>query len=187
MTKKIFLLFIVFDLVIVGVILKVRESQRPNRGLAQTTDTGLTEGQTQKMHLIQNLIFQFTAQKIILQSDYLQPICESATLIALKFKAIDVAVSGQPPQIIHTHSCSEISALPTQNQLETDIGDFTSLHRQDGAAGMRAHALYRDEEFPQRWSLYEIQISGDLNFTINEAELTQFSSQNFSFGLNQNN
>lgn len=181
--KKIFLLFIVFDLIFAGVILKLRQPAQPNRDIAESSDTGLTEGQTQKLHLIQNLVFRKTDQKIILQSDYLQPICESASLISVKFKATDLAVSGQPPHIIHTYSCADIQQTPDQTLLETDVTDFLSLHRQDGAPGLTAHALYRDEEFPQKWALYEIQISGELSFTVTEAELRQFSSQNFSFGF----
>lgn len=180
--KKILLLFVLLDMVFVGVILKMNPSpQRQQRFVAETADTGLTEGQTQKLNLIQNLVFSKTDQKITLQTDYLQLICESAALITLKFKATDVAVSGQPPQISHTHSCANLQQNIASNWLETDTADFQALHRRDDIAGLKAHALFRDEEFPQHWTLFEIQISGELNFTIHEAELNQFSSQNFNF------
>lgn len=192
--KKILLLFFVLDLIFVGVLLKFNHQRaKPGRTVASAEDeaaptedlmNGLTEGQAQKLELLRSLEFSKTDQKITLKTGYLQSICAGYSLITLKFKAVDMAVSGQAPEVAHTYSCALIQQDSSQDRLETDVAAFLALQQPNEDPALRAVGFFPGEDFPDRWKLYEIQVSGELSFTVNEAELDGFSvGQNYNFSF----
>lgn len=172
--KKLLVLFVILDFVFVGLILKIfYEKERSIASLDAAPK--LSEGQNQKLELIKSFKFTSSKEEIVLSTELLQSLCATYDLIELRFKATNVAFSGQPPFISNSYSCSEISKNSHQETLGTSIADFKSLQKNSSlkkdTSQMKAFGIYTDEEFPNEWVLYEIAISGEISFTITEAEL----------------
>ena len=172
--KKILALFVVLDLIFVGVILKISPDESNRRSIANSADEAdLTAGQQQKLALIKSLQFIKSDKEIILQTNYLQALCASYSMIRVQFQAVDLAVSGQPPQITHSFSCDLIKQHSATDSLSTDLTEFKSLQHKSDFSHLKASALYSDEEFPKRWKIFAIEVTGEENFTINDAEINQ--------------
>ena len=185
--KKLLTLFVILDLIFVGVILKV-SSEKERSVASLPNEPELTDGQNQKLELISSLKFSHTSEKLALKTDLLQSICFSYSLIELKFKALNVAFSGQQPFISHTFSCAEIKKDTTQQSLITSVADFKSMQKnhllKKEFSQLIAHGIYSDEELPNEWCLFEIVVSGETNFSISEAELNKILGQDvFKFNL----
>lgn len=185
--KKLLVLFVILDIVFVGLILKMFSEKE--RSIASFEGAPkLTEGQNQKLDLIKSLKFSNSKNEVLLQTDYLQSLCSSYEIVELKFKALNVAFSGQPPLISHSFSCSEISKNPDQEILRTAIADMQLLQKENilkkSESQLRAFGIFADEELPQVWALFEIAVSGTISFTISEAELNEIlPTENFRFSL----
>lgn len=185
--KKLLVLFVILDFVFIGVILKLFNEKE--RSIASFEDSPkLTEGQNQKLDLIKSLKFSFSKDEVLLQTDYLQSLCGSYQIVELKFKAVNVAFSGQAPLISHSFSCTKIGKNPDQEILRTAIADLRSLQRESvlskNESQLRAFGIFADEELPNDWVLFEIAVSGTINFTISEVELNEIlPSENFQFSL----
>jgi hypothetical protein len=186
--KKFLILFVILDFVFVGIVLKISTEQQ--RHLASVTqDNGLTEGQTQKLDLMNSFRFSATATEIGLSTDRLQSACASYAVIELKFKALNVAFSGQEPLITHSFSCEEIKKDNSLDSLITKIEDFKSLKNQPAlkkeASLLKAQSIYSDEEMPNEWRLFEIRFSGASSFSVSEAEINKILGEDsFKFKLN---
>lgn len=185
--KKLLVLFLVLDFIFVGVIVKIfPQKERSIASLQNRTE--LTEGQNQKLELIKSLKFSVSPEEILINTNMMQSLCSSYSLIQLKFKALNVAFSGQEPLIIHTFSCAEILKNTEQETLQTAINDIKSLHKtpllKKTTSWLQAHGIYSDEEMPNEWRLFEIAISGETSFNISEAELNNVLGEEvFKFNL----
>lgn len=185
--KKLLVLFFILDFVFVGLVLKLFNEKE--RSIASFEDSPkLTEGQNQKLELIKSLKFSFSKYEVLLQTEYLQSLCISYQIVELKFKAANVAYSGQPPIISHSYSCTEIGKNPDQEILRTAISDLQSLQKESvlnkSESQLRAFGIFADEELPNDWVLFEIAVSGAISFTISEAELNEIlPTENFRFPL----
>lgn len=175
--KKLLVLFITLDFIFVSTILKINSEQE--RGLASSFPA-LTEGQQQKKEFIQSLQFQATAESFIVQTSYLQALCASYAHISLQFKAAELAVSGTPPTITSSFSCSQILNDPGRNQLVTRLDDFHAAHARKPTTGyVRAQGTFPDEAIEKNWQLSSLIVGGGndneaAQFTVNEAELLLF-------------
>ena len=185
--KKLLILFVALDLVFVGVILRLFSEKE--RTIASYEDSPhLTDGQNQKLDLIKSFKFSFTKDEVRLQTDYLQSLCTSYDIVELKFKALNVAFSGQPPLITHSFSCAAIGKNPDQEILRTAIADLRILQKENllkkNESQLRAYGIFADEELPNDWALFEIAVTGKINFTISETELNEIlPSENFQFQI----
>lgn len=185
--KKLLVLFVILDFVFVGVILKLFSEKE--RSIASFEDSPkLTEGQNQKLDLIKSFKFSFSKDEVLLQTDYLQSLCSSYDIVELKFKALNVAFSGQPPLISHSFSCIQIGKNPDQEILRTAIADLRSLQKENimkkNESQLRAFGVFADEELPNDWALFEIAVSGTISFIISEAELNEvLPTESFRFQL----
>ncbi len=180
--KKFLILFVVLDFIFVGVVLKIfSENERSIASLEQ--ENPLSDGKAQKLELIKSLKLITSNDEITLDTNLLQSLCASYEIVELKFKAINVAFSGQPPLISHTYSCSEVRKKPEQQALVTTVADFRSMKTQNlikkPESQLKAFGLFSDEDLPAEWQLYEISVSGELSFTISEAEFNQVLGINF--------
>lgn len=185
--KKFLIIFVILDLIFVGIILKI--SSENSRFVASVpNEPELTEGQQQKLKLMESFIFNKTEKEIVLRTNYLQSACASFTTIELKFKALNMAFSGEAPLITHTFSCEEIKKDSSVDSLITELADFKSLRNQtvikkDGSV-LNAFAIFSDEELPAEWRLYEVRFSGLESFSVSEAEINKILGEEiFKFSL----
>ena len=179
--KKWLFLFVVIDLVFVALVLQLANRNDSRNIASDNNHPGLsqrfTAGQQRKLNLVQSFRFSIDTEKIVLTSDLLQALCETASLVEVHFTALNVAVAGGSPTIIHTFSCEAIRQIQSQNTLETKISDLTSSTlRQNkildlGVSRLRTENLYSDEEFPEDWRVFSIKIIGPSSFSISSAEL----------------
>ena len=192
--KKWLFLFVVIDLVFVALVLQLANRNDSRNIASDSNHPGLsqrfTEGQQRKLNLVQSLQFSVDSEKIILMTNLLQALCETSSLIETHFTALNVAVAGGSPTLIHTFSCEAIRQNQAQNTLETKISDLTSAAlRQNknldlGVSQLRTENLYSDEEFPEDWRLASIKIIGPSSFSISNAELDlAHDARDFEFQL----
>ena len=185
--KKLLIFFVILDFVFVGVILKIFAEKE--RSIASLEDQPkLTHGQNQKLDLIKSLKFSTSKEAVELQTEYLQPLCSTYDIVEMKFKAVNVAFSGQPPKISHAFTCVEISKHQERESLKTAIADLRSMQKNSllkkNESQLRAFGIFSDEDFPNEWVLYEIAVTGKISFIISEAELNEFlPSEDFRFFL----
>lgn len=186
--KKILVLFILLDLVFVGVILIL--NKQPERSISSVSNEeipGLTEGQQNKWRLIKSFHFQKTAASIEFQTDLLQMICDSSSLIELRYLAQNIAIAGEPPSISHVFSCFELKKDLSQTTLSTPLDDFKLMHQQKKLklpqSELTSNQIYPSEEFPTDWKLAEIKVNGIYTFTINQFEIEKVLQTSFGFSI----
>jgi hypothetical protein len=182
--KKWLILFAVIDFMFVGLVLKYSSSNE--RAIASLdSETELTSGQKNKMELVQSFQLDATDTMISFVSDHLQMICDTSSMIELKFQAINVAYAGEQPTIIHTYSCQEIKKDLSRQSLVTQMADFKSMQHSKklnlGTDILTAEQIYSDETFPESWKLTELKISGPSTFTINQFEIEKIHASAFEF------
>ncbi len=172
--KKWLLLFVVVDFLFVGLVLRF-STQNERRIASVQSGAELTEGQMQKYELVKSLNFTSDNDNLILKTDKLQLLCDTSSLVDLKFVALHVAVAGAQPSINHTFSCFEIKKDLSLNILKTSIADFKSMQKANTlslpASAMKASQVYSDEDFPTEWQLSEIKVTGPHPFIINQYEI----------------
>ena len=186
--KKFLILFILLDFAFVGVILTINSAPTRNISTVTTSETsGLTEGQQNKWHLIKGFHFQKKSESIELQTDQLQMICDTSSLVELRFLAQNVAIGGESPSISHIFSCIELKKNLSQSVLSTSLVDFKLMHQQKKLqlqqSELTSNQIYASEEFPTLWKLAEIKISGDSTFTINQYEIEKVLQDSFFFEI----
>ncbi len=185
--KKWLILFVVVDFIFVGLVLKV--STQNERRIASVTTDELTKGQQQKFDLVKSFQFTATNEQLVLQSDKLQMICDSSSLIEVKYSAMNVAYAGQQPTISHVFSCAHIKIDQSLNTLTTSIESFKSMHKNKqlslNASVLTAAQVYSDEDFPTEWKVSEISITGTSTFIINQFEIDKAHTIDaFNFKIN---
>jgi hypothetical protein len=189
--KKFLLIFMVIDFTFVGIVLKFSYTNH-HRGVASDPESineseGLTTGQKNKIALVQTFQFQKLKNELRFKTDKLQMICETSSLIELRFFAQNIAIAGSHPMITNTYSCENIKKNQAQDTLITDIDDFKKMHQQKilnlGQNRLQAFQVYADEYFPTEWKLAEIKISGPNTFTVNEFEIERVLFKSFDFEL----
>lgn len=175
--KKLLALFIILDLIFVGIVIKISSEKQRNVASESANNSELTEGQKQKLEIIQSLHFNKNEEAIILQTNMLQALCASYSLVELKFKAVNMAFSGQEPLVTHAFSCAEIIKNNDLEKLSTNLTDFKTLNKTKeyryNLSLLKSKSLYSDEDMPSEWRLFEISISGENSFNISEAELNK--------------
>jgi hypothetical protein len=186
--KKLLALFFVLDLIFVGVVLKLNSEKRRNIASTDEATSELTDGQQQKLQLIQSFKFVKSGADARLSTNMLQSLCASYKYVLVKFKAMDMAVSGQAPTVINSFSCAQVSSDTSQDFLSTDTSVFEQLKIQKKIGQLSSVALFRDEDLPQSWKFFELEVIGDDpaqdHFTISEAELnTYIGHENLIFNL----
>lgn len=186
--KKFLLLFILLDLVFVGAVFTISKQQRRSiSSIDSNAATNLSEGQQNKWHLLETFKFQKTDVALEFETDKLQMICDTSSLIELQFIAQNVAIGGASPTISHVFSCHELKKDLALNKLITSVTDFKSMHQQSKLrlpkSELNAFQVYSTEEFPQQWRLAEIKISGASTFTINEYEIEKVLQHSFDFKI----
>ena len=127
--KKLLALFVIIDFIFIGLIIKLNTN--PSRVIASTDSSfdSLTEGQKNKWNLIKTLSFKITEDDVLLETDMLQMICETSSLIELKFLALNVAYAGSQPTISHTFTCEKIRNNQTKTQLITPFSAIKKMHK----------------------------------------------------------
>lgn len=190
--KKWLMLFVMIDFVFVGLVLKY--SNQPNRQIASVENSDgasdqneMTDGQKSKLALTQSFQLNLSQLVISVTSDKLQMICETSSIIELKFEALNVAYAGAKPTIQHDFSCANIKKDLSTRSLETKIDDFKSMRKNKkidlAGSSLLASQVYSDEEFPEQWKLTEINITGPATFSINRYELEHVHAANFEFTI----
>ena len=187
--KKWLVLFVIVDLVFVGLVLRI--STTSGRNIAAYNDpfyAELTDGQKQKYDFVQSLQFSLGTDTLTLQTDRLQSLCQTNSLIELKFAAVNTAVAGAQPSISHIYSCQNIRKDLSTAALKTTIQDFVKTHKQKNVkledSEIKSSGIYPGEEFPTDWMLSEISITGELNFTVNSFEMEKVHTDHrFEFNL----
>lgn len=176
--KKILTIFIILDLIFVGIIFKI--TTQKSRNIASEED--LSPGQKQKLEVIESLKLQQGDDSLDLKTDMLQALCANYSLIQLKFKAVNMAFSGQEPLVTNTFSCAQISKNTDRSTLLTKFSDFRSLQTNSEISNedsqLKAHALYKDEDMPSDWRLFEIAVTGETSFNISEPEINAILGDN---------
>lgn len=187
--KKWLILFAIVDFIFVGIVLKLSTSHQ--RNIATESDlfySDLTEGQKNKFDFVKSFQFKADANQLVLSSDRLQALCQTNSMVELKFKAAHVAYAGAHPSISHIYSCEHIRKDLSVSSLPTSIEDFTSLHKSStlklADSQMHATQVYSDEDFPTDWLLSEVIVTGDLNFTVTTAEMDKVHTDHrFEFSV----
>ncbi len=187
--KKLLILFVALDLIFVGLILKVITSA-PSRTISSVDDRtykDLTEGQKNKWDLVKTLNFEVLTDSVVLTTDKLQMICDTSTLIELRFTAQNVAFAGSAPTVLHTYSCESIRKDQTLSSLQTAFADFRNLHQskkvERNSSQLAGLNIFADEEFPTNWRLTAVHIMGPNTFTINEHEIHTVLTTSFDFAI----
>jgi hypothetical protein len=188
--KKWLILFVIVDFIFVGLILKLStENQRKIASSENAEYADFTDGQKRKYDLVQSLNFNMNEQSLTLSTNQLQLICDTSSLIELKFTALNVVYAGTYPTISHTFSCEKIKADLSQTELKTSLKDFIAMHKNkrlpsSGESEIKAFQVYADEDFPTEWQLSEMVIAGAANFTITLAELNKVHTDHrFEFNI----
>lgn len=185
--KKLLTLFVILDFIFIGIILKINSDKQRSVASAEY-GIGLTDGQIQKLEIIRSLKFLTSNEQIVLSTNMLQSLCTTYAVIELKFKALNVAFSGQQPLISHSFSCDEIKKNKEQESLQTLFSDIKSMQKisvlNKETSQLRAYGIFSDEDLPNEWGLFEITVTGINSFVITEAELNKIQGENiFSFEL----
>ncbi len=174
--KKWLILFVMVDFIFVGLVLKLSTTNQ--RNIANDGDpfySELTEGQKNKYDFVKSFQFSMDNENLTLQTDRLQALCETNSVVELKFKAVAIAYAGVHPSVSHIYSCENIRKDMSRLSLSTSIQNFIGLHKKSELklvdSLLKASKLYSDEEFPAEWTLAEVIVSGELNFSVSEAEL----------------
>lgn len=186
--KKLLIIFVLLDFIFVGLVLHY--SQRPSRTVSSTRSTefeDLTEGQKNKWQLVETFRFDATDSQLQFSTDKLQMICETSTLIELRYFAQNVAYAGTHPAVKHTFSCDAIKKDQSIVTLVTPLDLFRQIHKLKRAdletSQMMATQLFSDEELPQQWRLAEVYIAGENVFTINEYEIEKVLGRSLDFEI----
>lgn len=125
---------------------------RPVRFIASE---GLTDGQRDKVALIESLRLSSTPEAILLETSFLGTVCASASEIELSLAASGVAIDGESPVSKWKFKCGE----------ETAGGELrVSLEE------LRA-AYFPGEKFPEKWFLKGIEVRGESAFGVSEYEI----------------
>lgn len=174
--KKWLILFAIVDFIFVGIVLKL--SMNNQRTIATEADlfySDLSDGQKNKYDFVKSFQFVADAEKLVLTTDRLQALCQTNSLIEIKFQAVNVAYAGLHPSISHIFSCENIRKDLAVSSLPTTLDDFKALHKMPnlkrGESEMRAIKVYSDEDFPTDWILSDVIISGELNFSVSSIEM----------------
>lgn len=194
--KKMLLIFMILDFVFIGLVLTI--SNTNSRSITATRSTAsdnsdanqtdsLTEGQKNKWALVETFQLKVTADTIEFTTDKLQIICDTSSLIELRFSAQNMAIAGVQPAISHIYSCDDIKKDLSRTTLITNVSDFKKLRTEkvitlDGSE-LRASQIYSDEDFPNDWRLTDIKVSGPNTFTVNEFEIEKTLLKNFDFEI----
>lgn len=176
------------DIIFVGFILTL--NSKPARTISSVPAddlSGLTEGQQNKWRLIKSFHFQKNNATLDFQSDQLQMICDTSSLVELRFLAQNIAIGGEPPSISHVFSCFELKKDLSQTTLSTGLADFKLMHQQKKLqlkqSELSSNQIYPTEEFPTDWKLAEIKVSGPYTFTINQFEIEKVLQTTFNFKI----
>lgn len=138
----------------------------------------LTDAQKQKKALIESLTVSYDNNSFKLQTTFLQSLCATENyIIRLIFKAENIAISGEAPQVVSVFSCNLIKENTTLDYLETNLNDFKNLPSLKTLNNLSSSGLVSNEELPDTWSLKEIQFASETSFSINEAELELLNSK----------
>ena len=186
--KILLVLFVLLDFIFVGVILSLRpQTTRNISSIPSNEISGLSEGQRNKWHLIQSFHFRQNPTSLDLQTDQLQIICDTSSLVELRFYAQNTAIAGESPTISHVFSCFELKKDLSQTKLSTSLVDFRLMHQQKKLqvqqSELTSNQIYASEEFPTEWKLAEINISGPSTFTINQFEIEKVLHNSFLFQI----
>lgn len=181
--KKWLIFFAIVDFIFVGLVLRLSTSNQ--RRIANEADTfylELTEGQKGKYDFVRSFQFSNDGQNLTLKTDRLQALCQTNSLVELKFKAINVAYAGSHPSISHIFSCENIRKDLSLSKLNTAWQDFLSLHKTQNVkladSELKSSQVYPGEEFPTEWALSEMIVTGELNFVVNSFELDKVYPDN---------
>lgn len=174
--KKWLILFAIVDFIFIGIVLKISTSNQ--RMIATEADqfyAELTDGQKTKYDFVKSFQFSADAEKLVLTTDRLQSLCQTNSLVEVRFKAVNVAYAGLHPSISHIFSCENIRKNLSASSLQTTMNDFKSLHQaaalQLPESELRATKVYSDEDFPTEWILSDVIVTGELNFSVTTAEM----------------
>ncbi|MBC7421526.1 MAG: hypothetical protein H7328_12435 [Bdellovibrio sp.] len=185
--RKWLILFVIVDFIFVGLVLRI--SMQQERQIASVeSESNLSAGQQNKFELVKSLHFKADSQQLVLQTEKLQMICETSSLIEVKYRAVNVAYAGAQPTITHTFSCVEIKKDLSLTTLQTNMSDFISMQKNKklnlNVSQMTAAQVYSDEDFPSDWQVSEITVTGPSTFTINQFEIEKVHANNsFSFTI----
>lgn len=187
--KKWLILFAIVDFIFVGIILKISTNRQ--RSIATAEDrfySDLSDGQKNKYDFVKS--FQFTAdlEKLVLKTDRLQALCQTNSMVEVKFQAVNVAYAGLHPSISHIFSCQNIRKDLSQTTLLTSLNDFTALHKTPVIkledSELKASKVYSDEDFPKEWILSDFIVTGELNFSVSTVEMDKVHTDHrFEFNI----
>jgi len=187
--KKWLILFAIVDFIFVGIVLKISTSHQ--RSIATEEDrfySDLSDGQKNKYDFVKSFQFAATAEKLVLTTDRLQALCQTNSMVEVKFQAVNVAYAGLHPSISHIFSCQNIRKDLSLSSLQTTLSDFKALHKTSllklADSELRATKVYSDEEFPTDWILSDVIVTGELNFSVSTAEMDKVHTDHrFEFNI----
>lgn len=186
--KIVLILFVLLDFIFVGLILTLQpQTTRSVSSVSTNENAGLSEGQQNKWRLIQSFHFQKNSVSLEFETDQLQSICDTSSLVELRFIAQNQAFSGESPSISHVYSCYELKKDLAKITLSTSLDDFRLMHQQKKLqlqqSQLTSNHIYASEDFPTDWKLAEIKISGASTFTINQFEIEKVLQNSFVFQI----
>lgn len=187
--KKWLLLFAIVDFMFVAIVLKISTGHQ--RSIATAEDrfyADLSDGQKNKYDFVKSFQFVADSEKLVLTTDRLQSLCQTHSLVEIKFQAINVAYAGLHPSVSHIFSCENIRKDLSSSSLLTKFSDFKALHKtptlQLTDSELRANKIYADEDFPTDWVLAEVIVTGELNFSVSTIEMDKVHTDHrFEFSI----
>lgn len=154
--------------------------------MRKVASDGWTEGQRDKVMLIESLRLQKDSERIVLETAFLDSICRTALEIDVVFAAREQAIDGESPSITHTFDCSRL-ATGKASELRTELGDFLAVNAngaQETRFGtLRARLIFAGEKFPRKWMLKELRVRGESAFAISEFELEKIRGSSLELEL----
>ena len=187
--KKWIILFEIIYFIFVGIFLKISTTRQ--RSIATEEDrfySDLTDGQKNKYDFVKSFQFTATTEKLVLTTDRLQALCQTDSMVEVKFQAVNVAYAGLHPSISHIYSCRNIRKDLSLSSLQTTISDFKALHTTSllklADSELRAVKVYSDEDFPSEWILSDVIVTGELNFSVSTVEMDKVHTDHrFEFNI----
>lgn len=136
---------------------------------------GLTEGQRDKVMLIESLRVRADAAGVILETGYLESLCGSAREIEVVYAARDQAIDGESPTIAHVFHCERLAGQGKPGELMIARNDFltasSAAERETATGTLRARLIFPGAPFPRKWMVQGISVRGESPFGISLFEI----------------
>lgn len=182
--KRIILILILTTLTIVFIFNQKKSTPRQIANESTIDYSKLTDGQKTKWSAIEKFKVQTDNESLVIDIPHISDICQHDTkYIIFTFKAYQNLLAGQNPHIKIHFSCKKQPQFPIQipKSLLTSLQQNATL--KNDLYYLQSHLIYKDEPFPNEWSLQEIQVQGENSYIMNEYEIQSVFNHNFEFEM----